>query len=355
LEMFIKIAHICKKLNNYQTLFSICSGLSHSQVTRLKMTWEAIQPKYKSRFNELEKITSIARNYNTYRQIHSSLSDKDVHTTQYIPFIALLIKDLYFFNDGNPKYIDESKLKNLNNDTTSIYINNNETVNETTSIISNEFPFNKTPSFIEPSIRSIENDTTSFITSSTSNNSVNQEIGLESIDEVESNCEQFDNGNETSVKNNEEVEVKEVKEEKEEKEEKEKEKEENGEVHISFECKSEGDIPSELHAEHIESLTNKVLSVESTSSTVTITTPTIQMVNFDKLKKIMNQIKKIEHCQRQSKNYVFNNVNLNEIELPCNYYHILTNDKVLNKYSLLCEQREGQPVRMVSKWAEDNK
>ncbi|ORX51796.1 hypothetical protein BCR36DRAFT_445740, partial [Piromyces finnis] len=97
LEMFIKIAHICKKINNYQTLFSICSGLSHSQVTRLKMTWENIQPKYKNRFNELERITSIARNYNTYRQIHASLLEKDKIPHNIFHLLPYLLK-IYTFS-----------------------------------------------------------------------------------------------------------------------------------------------------------------------------------------------------------------------------------------------------------------
>jgi len=319
------------------------------------MTWEAIQPKYKSRFNDLEKITSIARNYNTYRQIHANLLDKDKNTSHYIPFIALLIKDLYFFNDGNPKYIDESKLKSLKEDNESMSMNGNESTsmtgneatstsgNEVASLNGNEFPSlsgsNKAPSFLAQSIKSAENDISSFLTSSTSNFSLNQDFGLECIDEVESNCDQFDKADGALTKGHEEEEEKDN-----------EEMEDN-----MFESKSEGDIPSMLHSDKIEQLTNKVLSVESTSSTVTITTTATQLVNFDKLKKIIEQIRKIEHCQCQSKNFVFNNVSVDEIELPCNYYHILSNDKVLNKYSLLCEQREGQPVRMVSKWVEDNK
>ncbi|ORY76448.1 ras GEF [Neocallimastix californiae] len=331
LEMFIKIAHICKKLNNYQTLFSICSGLGHSQITRLKMTWEAIQPKYKNRFNDLEKITSIARNYNTYRQIHANLSEKDKNSSHYIPFIALLIKDLYFFNDGNPKYIDESKLKSLRNE------ENNETtsVNEHNPTNISSPPGSNRASILGSSLKSTENDISSFLTNSTSNYSLNQDFGLESIDEVESNTSQFEKDDGGSILDDDDI------------------------LDIKIiEAKSEGELPVDFGINsNIDCLTNKVLSIESTTSTVTITTTTNQMINFYKLKKIMEQIRKIEHCQRQSCNYQFNNLStpLEEQELPRNYYHILNNDKALNKYSLLCEQREGAPVRMVSKWVEDNK
>jgi len=256
-----------------------------------------------------------------------------------------LIKDLYFFNDGNPKYIDESKLKSLKESNESISMNGNESTsmtgneatstngNEISSLNGNEFSSlpgsNKTPSFLAQSIKSAENDISSFLTSSTSNFSLN----LESIDEVESNCDQFDRADGALTKGHEDEEEK-----------------NNEEIEDNiFGSKSEGDLPSVIHSDKIEQLTNKVLSVESTSSTVTITTTATQLVNFDKLKKIMEQIRKIEHCQRQSKNFSYNNVPVNEVELPCNYYHVLSNDKVLNKYSLLCEQREGQPVRMVSK------
>ncbi|ORX88093.1 ras GEF [Anaeromyces robustus] len=342
LEMFIKIAYICKKLNNYQTLFSICSGLGHSQVTRLKMTWEAIQPKYKSRFHDLEKITSIAKNYNTYRQIHANLLEKDEKIT-YIPFIALLIKDLYFFNDGNPKYIDESKLKNeIPEETLSIHKStSNSNSNHASSLLGTSYK---------------SEDVVSIMTTSTSNFSLNQDFGLESIDEVESNCSQFDkfDKKEHDEEHDEEHNVEHNVEHDEEHD----DEEYDYEKKIDIDCKSEGDCPDEFPPEsQIESLTTKVLSIESTTSTVTVTNTANQMINFYKLKKIMEQIRKIERCQRQAKNYSFNNLStpVNEMELPCNYYHILNNDKILNKYSLLCEQREGEPVRMVSKWIEDNK
>jgi len=342
LEMFIKIAHICKKLNNYQTLFSICSGLGHSQVTRLKMTWEAIQPKYKSRFNELERITSIARNYNNYRQIHANLLEKDKNTSQYIPFIALLIKDLYFFNDGNPKYIDESKLKSLKNEDTDTTTNESTTLQLTKSFSNAS---THAASVLGSSLKSNDNETTSFLTSSTSNFSINQDFGLESIDEVESNSSQFDKKDDGSLVGLSEKEG--------------DNDDENILLEVNNAFKSEGNLPqNDVEENQVESLTNKVLSVESTTSTVTVTTTnTNQMINFDKLRKIMEQIRKIEHCQRQSKNIAFNNLSVpvEDVELPCNYYHILNNDKILNKYSLLCEQREGEPVRMVSKWIQDNK
>ncbi|ORY43927.1 ras GEF [Neocallimastix californiae] len=336
LEMFIKIAHICKKLNNYQTLFSICSGLGHSQITRLKMTWEAIQPKYKNRFNDLEKITSIAKNYNTYRQIHANLSEKDKNTSQYIPFIALLIKDLYFFNDGNPKYIDESKLKSLKNEEAESTSVNDQDQDQDASVSNSNNESNPTSSLLATSLKSTDNDISSFLTSSTSNYSLNQDFGLGGGDEADSNSSIFDKkGHESILDDDDDL------------------------LDIKLcETKSESELPTELGPQNdIESLNNKVLSVESTTSTVTVTTSSTQMINFYKLKKIMEQIRKIEHCQRQSCNYQFHNLStpLEDQELPRNYYHVLNNDKALNKYSLLCEQREGAPVRMVSKWVEDNK
>ncbi|OUM59488.1 hypothetical protein PIROE2DRAFT_63749, partial [Piromyces sp. E2] len=299
------------------------------------MTWENLQPKYKNRFNDLERITSIAHNYVTYRQIHASIIEKDKTTFQYVPFVALIIKDLYFFNDGNPKYINETKLEKLKNEENETQSGessyNNNGTDEIDSISKDSF------NLLGTSIKS-ENDNTSFLTTSTfSNNSLNQDnqdIILESIDEAEDS--KFDREDGTLARNYSAV----------------SEDSANIIEEGLSECKSYGDFPVNLTTDSdIEKLTSKVLSKESTTSTATITTSAHnQMVNFVKLKKIMEQIRMIENCQRQARNYSFSHspIPLKDVELPRNYYQIINDDKRLNKYSLICEQREGQPLPMVA-------
>jgi len=186
-------------------------------------------------------------------------------------------------------------------------------------------------SYLSASIKS-ENDTTSFLTASTSNNSLNHDFVLESIDEGDSisNFERDDGSvNSTATPESEDDVI----------------------DNTIPECKSEGELPTHLTTDNdIEKLTNKVLSIESTTSTVTITTtPASQMINYYKLKNIMEQIRKIEHCQKQSRNYSYHHspIPVKDVELPRNYYQIINDDKRLNKYSLICEQREGQPLPMV--------
>jgi len=99
-EKFIQIAKILRELNNFNTLMAIVSGLNHSSVQRLKKTWEGINSRSLATLHEIEKTMNPAGNYTPYREIEGR------KYPYFIPFFGLVMKDLIFANDGNPKRLE---------------------------------------------------------------------------------------------------------------------------------------------------------------------------------------------------------------------------------------------------------
>lgn len=104
-ERFIKLAKELRRLNNFNTLMAIVSGLNLSAVARLKQTWEAVQGKYQSSLTHMEELVSPQQNYQKYRNLCDQM-EKEKYPQHFIPFLGLAMKDLFFINDGNPKRFD---------------------------------------------------------------------------------------------------------------------------------------------------------------------------------------------------------------------------------------------------------
>ncbi|KAJ2994047.1 hypothetical protein HDV02_001900 [Globomyces sp. JEL0801] len=105
IEKFIKIAKTCLKLNNFNSTLAIVSGLNVVAVSRLKATWEIIDPKRQKQLTMIEEILSPSGNYKTYR---NTIDELDV-TKPCIPVFSLLLKDLLFTSDGNSTFTDPQK------------------------------------------------------------------------------------------------------------------------------------------------------------------------------------------------------------------------------------------------------
>jgi hypothetical protein len=101
---------MCKKINQFNALMAIVSGLNLVSVGRLKTTWEHVDSKQMKQLKELELFLSPTSNYKTYRLALEGLEKTDVR----VPILSLLIKDLFFSNDGNPKYISNKIDKLIN-------------------------------------------------------------------------------------------------------------------------------------------------------------------------------------------------------------------------------------------------
>ena len=91
-------------LNDYNGTMAILSGLSKSAVRRLKKTWELVPPKDVEAFEEIEVFMSADHTYRRYRDGLAKL-ERDGFPGPVVPFMAVFLRDLTFFQDGNPKML----------------------------------------------------------------------------------------------------------------------------------------------------------------------------------------------------------------------------------------------------------
>jgi len=94
---FVKIARVCLEINNLNSVFALVSGLTAPAISRLKKTWAALPKKDSARFDELVGLMDPARNMARYR----NLLEQALEQKPLVPWFPLLLKDLYFFHDGN--------------------------------------------------------------------------------------------------------------------------------------------------------------------------------------------------------------------------------------------------------------
>ncbi|XP_031560616.1 rap guanine nucleotide exchange factor 4-like [Actinia tenebrosa] len=101
LKKFIKIATHCKEYRNWNSFFAIIMGLNNVAVSRLSQTWEKLPSKFKKMFEEFEASLDPSRNHRVYRLAIGKMKPP------IIPFMALLMKDITFINEGNKTYFDD--------------------------------------------------------------------------------------------------------------------------------------------------------------------------------------------------------------------------------------------------------
>ena len=81
LEKLIKLAEELLKLNNFNGVMEILSGINSSPVRRLKKTWEGIGEHWQGRMKRLEELMSHDQNYKSYR---AALHNCDPPTIPYL-------------------------------------------------------------------------------------------------------------------------------------------------------------------------------------------------------------------------------------------------------------------------------
>ncbi|CAF1239509.1 unnamed protein product [Rotaria sordida] len=97
IKHFIKIAKSCKDVKNFNSMFSVISGLDHKAVQRLQTTWERVPEKYKKIFEELKSLLDLSRNMSVYR----NLLKNELIGPPIIPMFPVCMKDLTFIHLGN--------------------------------------------------------------------------------------------------------------------------------------------------------------------------------------------------------------------------------------------------------------
>lgn len=102
IEFWIETARECFNIGNFNSLMAIIAGLNLSPISRLKKTWSKIQS---AKFSVLEHQMDPTSNFNSYRStLKAAMWRAEGATNEteriIIPFFSLLVKDLYFLNEG---------------------------------------------------------------------------------------------------------------------------------------------------------------------------------------------------------------------------------------------------------------
>lgn len=82
------------KLQNFNDVIAVLSGLNTIPIYRLKKTWAAVSKEMMAKFRDLEAKMTPESNYKVYRAIEVNAKG------DMMPFFALYMKDLTFMNDG---------------------------------------------------------------------------------------------------------------------------------------------------------------------------------------------------------------------------------------------------------------
>ncbi|KAM6266399.1 ras-GEF domain-containing family member 1B isoform 2-T4 [Spheniscus humboldti] len=102
IEYFIDVARECFNIGNFNSLMAIISGMNMSAVSRLKKTWAKVKT---AKFDILEHQMDPSSNFYNYRTALRGATQRSLtaHSNRekiVIPFFSLLIKDIYFLNEG---------------------------------------------------------------------------------------------------------------------------------------------------------------------------------------------------------------------------------------------------------------
>ncbi|XP_071442420.1 ras-GEF domain-containing family member 1B-like [Hetaerina americana] len=102
MEYWIETARECFNIGNFNSLMAIIAGLNMSPISRLKKTWSKVPS---AKFSILEHQMDPSSNFSSYRStlkaaMWRSAGATDERQRIVIPFFSLLVKDLYFLNEG---------------------------------------------------------------------------------------------------------------------------------------------------------------------------------------------------------------------------------------------------------------
>ncbi|KAK7866810.1 hypothetical protein R5R35_005243 [Gryllus longicercus] len=102
MEFWIEAARECFNIGNFNSLMAIIAGLNMSPISRLKKTWSKVQ---QAKFSILEHQMDPSSNFSSYRStlkaaMWRSAGATDERQRIVIPFFSLLVKDIYFLNEG---------------------------------------------------------------------------------------------------------------------------------------------------------------------------------------------------------------------------------------------------------------
>ncbi|XP_065192744.1 rap guanine nucleotide exchange factor 2-like [Sycon ciliatum] len=100
IKHFLKIAKLCRKVFNFNTMFAIISGLSYGAVGKLRTTWAKVGQRHLKTVAELQELMNPSRNMFNYRRLLKGAKPP------IIPFFPVVKKDITFLYLGNDNKID---------------------------------------------------------------------------------------------------------------------------------------------------------------------------------------------------------------------------------------------------------
>jgi hypothetical protein len=95
IKQWVKIAHKCLELNNYDSLMAIICSLNSSTIVRLKKTWDCVSPKRREMLRALQAVVEPDKNYANLRKRLQN------HVPPCLPFVGTYLTDLTFVDAGN--------------------------------------------------------------------------------------------------------------------------------------------------------------------------------------------------------------------------------------------------------------
>lgn len=107
LSRFIRTAAYLRSINSFNPLMQVLFAISQTCISRLKETWKALPQKDVTLYEELVTIMSPQNNSSSFRKAFLNA------TLPTIPFAALVVKDLTFFEETPDRITDAPKLLNV--------------------------------------------------------------------------------------------------------------------------------------------------------------------------------------------------------------------------------------------------
>ncbi|KAI8960895.1 ras GEF [Daldinia sp. FL1419] len=96
IKQWIKIAHQCLELNNYDGVMSIVCSLNNSVISRLRKTWDLVSPRRREMLKSMQAIVEPSNNNKVLR------ARLQGHVPPCLPFLGMFLTDLTFVDIGNP-------------------------------------------------------------------------------------------------------------------------------------------------------------------------------------------------------------------------------------------------------------
>ena len=103
IDFFIDVGKHCFKCGNFNSLMAIVVGLNMNAVQRMRKTWQKTN---EAGFKKLEDELGPEGNFSKYRQTLQQRIRFPKHNEYVIPVFSILVKDVYFLNEGIKSKVD---------------------------------------------------------------------------------------------------------------------------------------------------------------------------------------------------------------------------------------------------------